>query len=146
MLFRSKDKDGKVVAESTTDSSGKIVINKIAAGQYKLQETVAPKGYELNKTVYTFTINPDGTVEGETTIYNKKLKVTTETSQTTTTTQTTTTNTTGTNKTTSGNGGGNEIVKTGDYMNSNGTRFMIIGLAIVIAGFGFASLRKKEEE
>ncbi len=31
-------------------------------------------------------------------------------------------------------------------MNSNGTRFMIIGLAIVIAGFGFASLRKKEEE
>ena len=144
--FVVKDKDGKVVAESTTDSSGKIVINKIAAGQYKLQETVAPKGYELNKTVYTFTINPDGTVEGETTIYNKKLKVTTETSQTTTTTQTTTTNTTGTNKTTSGNGGGNEIVKTGDYMNSNGTRFMIIGLAIVIAGFGFASLRKKEEE
>ena len=36
-----------------TDSSGKIVINKIAAGQYKLQETVAPKGYELNKTFNT---------------------------------------------------------------------------------------------
>ena len=76
--FIVKDKDNKIVIDGITNENGEIVINKIAAGQYTLQEVAAPKGYDLNTKLYTFTVNEDGTVSGTTEIYNNKSDAPTE--------------------------------------------------------------------
>lgn len=42
---------------------GEFTVLHLPAGDYTLQEKTAPSGYYLNKTVYTFTVKSDGTVE-----------------------------------------------------------------------------------
>lgn len=49
-------------ATATTENGGKATFTGLEQGTYTLKETVAPKGYNLNTTAYTVTINADGTV------------------------------------------------------------------------------------
>ncbi len=77
-----KDNNGNVV-ELTEDNVDKtnpwvstgtpyeLVLNP---GQYILEETMAPKGYALQKTAVTFTVNADGSVEHPVVMTNEPLK------------------------------------------------------------------------
>lgn len=67
---------GEVYYEGNTDADGDITLTHIPVGKYTFKETVAPDGYILNETVYTFDVREDGTVSGTTTITNEKTKVT----------------------------------------------------------------------
>lgn len=137
--FVIKDANGVEVISATTDANGKITLSKLPAGKYTVQETVAPKGYQLNSTVYSFTVNPDGTVEGTTTIYNKKEATPVPPdSQTSQTTQKPTS--------TTDDGKGPSKVDTGDNSNNNGAKFLFLGLAVVAAGAGVVVAKKKKED
>lgn len=46
----------------TTDGQGKATFTGLKAGTYKVVETVAPNGYNLNSTEYTVVISIDGTI------------------------------------------------------------------------------------
>ena len=61
-IFQIKDADGNVYAMATTPESGKITIEDIPYGDYTYQETKAPEGFELDPTVYSFTIEGGDTV------------------------------------------------------------------------------------
>lgn len=61
-VFQIKDEDGNVYAMATTPESGRITIEDIPYGDYTYQETTAPEGFELDPTVYTFTIEGGDTV------------------------------------------------------------------------------------
>ena len=50
------------VLTATTDNGGKATFTGLKAGTYTLKETNPPKGYNLNETEYTVTINANGTV------------------------------------------------------------------------------------
>ena len=54
------DSNGKAV-KITTNSNG-IISFKIKPGTYKYKEEKAPSGYQLNDTVYTFSVSDNGTV------------------------------------------------------------------------------------
>ena len=53
---------GSDVFTATTANGGKATFTGLKAGTYTLKETNPPKGYNLNETEYTVTINADGTV------------------------------------------------------------------------------------
>lgn len=48
-------------ATLTTDSNGELSFKDLAWGTYYLKETKAPKGYKLNTSVYTITLNKSDT-------------------------------------------------------------------------------------
>lgn len=73
--FEIKDASGAVYATATTGIDGKIVLNKIPAGNYTFRETAAPSGYELNDQVYSFSVDDYGTVTGTLEISNKINKI-----------------------------------------------------------------------
>lgn len=54
----------QLLSTHTTDSDGLFVINNILWGEYYLQETYSPQGYELNETKYPVTVNAN-TVNAE---------------------------------------------------------------------------------
>lgn len=56
--------DGSTEARSVQMGEAGVVALEglVAKGSYTLRETVAPAGYELNTTEFTFTVNEDGTV------------------------------------------------------------------------------------
>lgn len=60
---------GKLIEEwdSTTEPH---YIEGLTIGTYTLTETTAPDGYSLNTESITFTINEDGTITGDTVMYN----------------------------------------------------------------------------
>ena len=69
------------MVQSTTDADGKVIFSGFTRGvRYKYKEITPPAGYKLNKTVYSFVINDDGTIsyEGETEgiIYNEPIRLT----------------------------------------------------------------------
>ena len=68
--------NNKVVATGTTDKDGKIVLEGIPAGTYKIIETKAPEGYKLPEKAVEFSIDAYGKVTGTTTIENELIKVT----------------------------------------------------------------------
>lgn len=47
---------------ATTDGQGKVTFSGLKAGTYKVVETVAPNGYNLNSTEYTVVIGNDGKI------------------------------------------------------------------------------------
>ena len=70
--FVVKDSNGNEIISATTNANGEITVNKIVPGTYTVQETIAPDGYELNSTVYSFEIDKYGKIDGTTTIFDKK--------------------------------------------------------------------------
>lgn len=67
--FQLSSEDGTYVVSQTTSSEtatlGVATFSGLKAGTYKLQETAAPAGYNINSTVYTITIGSDGTISGD---------------------------------------------------------------------------------
>ncbi|MDO5095009.1 MAG: S-layer homology domain-containing protein [Peptostreptococcaceae bacterium] len=61
---------GKEITKTVIDAKGTLLFDKLAIGEYKVTQTVAPKGYKLNSEEKTFTVVKDQT--GEITIYNEK--------------------------------------------------------------------------
>jgi len=62
--FRLTDEAGNVIGTLTTDENGKATFENLPYGEYKVEETKAPKGYLLNKEATdTFTILEDGQKE-----------------------------------------------------------------------------------
>ncbi|MGN0449575.1 MAG: SpaA isopeptide-forming pilin-related protein [Ruminococcus sp.] len=75
--FQLSSEDGTYVVSQTTSSEeatkGVATFSGLKAGTYKLQETAAPAGYNINSTVYTITIGSDGSISGG--IVNEKQAV-----------------------------------------------------------------------
>ena len=68
--------DGAEVGTITTGEDGTGMIEKLPIGTYTYKETVAPKGYTLDPTVYEFTIEADGAINGTTKIEDDPTTVT----------------------------------------------------------------------
>lgn len=66
------DSKNTVYTEKITDANGNITLGSIPAGKYTFQETVAPKGYILDETLFSFEVASDGTISGTTSITNEK--------------------------------------------------------------------------
>jgi len=64
--------DGSVYFEETTDAAGVVRFKKPDSGTFTFKETAGLDGYYLNETVFQFTVNANGTVEGDDTIPNYK--------------------------------------------------------------------------
>lgn len=60
--FELKTKEGTLIDTKTTDSSGNVTFAKLGAGTYKVKETVAPAGYNLNSSEYTVVISTTGVI------------------------------------------------------------------------------------
>ncbi len=73
--FELKTKEGTLIDTKTTDESGHVTFAKLAAGTYKVKETVAPAGYNLNSSEYTVVISTTGvitvTVDGNSSTVNQ---------------------------------------------------------------------------
>lgn len=73
--FELKTKEGTLIDTKTTDESGNVTFAKLAAGTYKVKETVAPAGYNLNSSEYTVVISTKGvitvTVDGNSSTVNQ---------------------------------------------------------------------------
>ena len=54
------DKDGNKVFQGTSDENGKVYFEVPEPGEYSFREVVAPEGYELNETVFSFTVFEEG--------------------------------------------------------------------------------------
>ncbi|WP_348921923.1 SpaA isopeptide-forming pilin-related protein [Enterococcus rotai] len=75
--FEVRDANDKVVGTITTDANGIATLKDLPYGTYKIIETKAPEGYELDATPKTITISkddPNGVIS--ITIENKKAKTT----------------------------------------------------------------------
>lgn len=69
------DKNGKTVATVTTGNDGSAITDKLAAGSYTFKETKAPAGYLISNQSFSFIINVDGTISGDTSFSNEQTKV-----------------------------------------------------------------------
>ncbi|WJE59280.1 SpaA isopeptide-forming pilin-related protein [Bacillus mycoides] len=63
-VFTLKDAKGNVVKEKiTTDKSGTVKVEGLVPGEYTLEETKAPEGYELTKQVIHVTVDGEKVVD-----------------------------------------------------------------------------------
>lgn len=73
--FELNTKEGTLIDTKATDSSGNVTFAKLGAGTYKVNETVAPVGYNLNSSEYTVVISTTGvitvTVDGNSSTVNQ---------------------------------------------------------------------------
>lgn len=58
--FRLFDSGGHLIAEGYTDANGELTFESLLYGSYLYQEFCPPKGYELDDTVYPFSITEHG--------------------------------------------------------------------------------------
>ena len=58
--FRLFDSGGHQIAEGYTDANGELTFESLLYGSYQYQEFSPPKGYELDDTVYPFSITEHG--------------------------------------------------------------------------------------
>ena len=58
--FRLYGSDGQQIAEGYTDANGELTFESLLYGSYSYQEFAPPKGYELDDTVYPFSITEHG--------------------------------------------------------------------------------------
>ena len=58
--FRLFDSGGHQIAEGYTDANGELTFESLLYGSYLYQEFCPPKGYELDDTVYPFSITEHG--------------------------------------------------------------------------------------
>ncbi|MGF9769741.1 SpaA isopeptide-forming pilin-related protein, partial [Bacillus albus] len=62
--FTLKDAKGNVVKEgNTTDESGTVKVDGLVPGEYTLEETKAPEGYELTKQVIHVTVDGEKVID-----------------------------------------------------------------------------------
>ncbi|MDA2263631.1 SpaA isopeptide-forming pilin-related protein, partial [Bacillus cereus group sp. Bc200] len=62
--FTLKDAQGKVVKEGiTTDKSGIVKVDGLVPGEYTLEETKAPEGYELTKQLIHVTVDGEKVID-----------------------------------------------------------------------------------
>ena len=66
---------GDVYTTGITDENGKFTVTNIVPGKYTFKETVAPAGYQLNTTVFEFTVSEDGEVTGDNLVTDEPVKV-----------------------------------------------------------------------
>lgn len=69
------DVSGKEMSRNFTGADGKIVVEALPVGTYTFKETKAPEGYAINDQTFSFTIDEDGIVTGDTTLTNQRLTV-----------------------------------------------------------------------
>ena len=67
---------GELVYTGITNELGEISVQYLPSGEYMYKELKAPSGFKLNETEYHFTINRDGSVEGDNTMTNESTSVT----------------------------------------------------------------------
>lgn len=70
-----KDENGNVLYKEHTDANGVLPNIVLEPGKYTFQETVAPEGYVLNETVFSFEVGVDGKVTGTTAFTNERVPV-----------------------------------------------------------------------
>lgn len=58
--FRLFDSGGHLIDEGYTDANGELTFESLLYGSYQYQEFAPPKGYELDDTVYPFSITEHG--------------------------------------------------------------------------------------
>ena len=58
--FRLFDSGGHLIDEGYTDANGELTFESLLYGNYQYQEFAPPKGYELDDTVYPFSITEHG--------------------------------------------------------------------------------------
>ncbi len=59
---------GEVIYRAVTDRDGSIPDIPVTPGTYTFKEILAPEGYALNTATFTFTVDENGNVTGDTTI------------------------------------------------------------------------------
>lgn len=65
---------GRCVLEAETDAGGELVFRPDCPGKYRAEETEAPSGYVRTETELEFEVLPDGTVRGNTLLYNFRVQ------------------------------------------------------------------------
>ena len=68
--------DGEEIYRGVTNELGQIKLQYLKSGTYTYKEIAAPDGYKLNKETFEFTVNRDGSVEGENVMINESTSVT----------------------------------------------------------------------
>ncbi|EUJ43935.1 SpaA isopeptide-forming pilin-related protein [Listeria riparia] len=69
--FTVQDSNGTTIASGTTNEDGSVQIDGLTPGNYFIQETAAPTGYELEQTRTPFTITYGQTAPVELTVTNQ---------------------------------------------------------------------------
>ena len=69
------DSAGKEVAREVTNDAGRITINGLDKGKYTYCEVKRSDGKEPDATVYTFTVDADGSVSGDDNVIGEKIVV-----------------------------------------------------------------------
>lgn len=72
-LLQVIDPDGQVVFHGRTDEAGVCKVLAGKAGTYRIVEIEPANGYERSEAPWQFLVSDDGTVVGETTLYNEKI-------------------------------------------------------------------------
>lgn len=62
---------GLKIFEGMTNGEGRLFFTPPAPGTYTFKELKAPPRYQLNETVYTFQVHDDGTITGDSILYNE---------------------------------------------------------------------------
>lgn len=69
------DSAGKEVARDVTNDAGRITVNGLDKGKYTYCEVKRSDGKEPDATVYTFTVDADGSVSGDDNVIGEKIVV-----------------------------------------------------------------------
>ena len=65
------DSEMNLIGQYTSDSDGKYIFRELTPSNYFYKEISTPAQYELDSTLHSFTVNADGSVDGDTVFYNK---------------------------------------------------------------------------
>lgn len=63
-----QDADGNVIFRDVTDENGEVADIPVTPGSYTFREVYAPEGYELSEDVFSFTVDENGHVTGDTVV------------------------------------------------------------------------------